>query len=1060
MSFYTFVREPQSEWSDYHEFLYKNTFKKTAKIWSHPKLGPFFRCLRMHAKTNDKGNFMKILARNPFLFAEPPKQRQKTIRRSKKTQTESKKPQTEEKKIENPEIENNSKEARVRRQTDRTIQQRAIRQRAIRLAIIANEKKRIQAKIANLQDSLDIEDTPEAKTESSDTNSFREETKVQEETKVPPPLDQISNMDLKQKRVELKRFQELQVKRFQEFQKLDKSKIREILTELHDLHEEHVDLICSIERVKFIYDTQQKDNAPFVSANTTTYSEREARVEQMKQLENKSNLFLEIIDGDLFEDDYWKLFKYCNTLQLRREQIAEERKVLLRDDAIVSTMHDELYYVMRHDWSKTYGKPKTVDDLRNYIKFEIAQEELALCVEQTKMKFLQSPENSRMTEHFSTYFAMTIDSIEGHEDYLMSKITPDVRLDHIQEHLDTLIRVLDKDNNFLNDILEMSGHKTKKLQESYHQLLDNKAIVYFERGKELNKDPKDDKNLELNFLDTFFSKFASFLFSSKEGASNKKLAELDEREQQLDDEEMKYTLAGNLGLALDTDSFTKTVKWFRMRRRILQRRIAKEKIKRVLQKHVLQKRVLQKRIAHNTYGEKIEAKRRQKEEKRRQKEEKRRQKEEKRRQKEEADLEKLGTKALEELQEMTPWRVMSEWSPETKNIIRLIFGGIQLQNTVLKTVNECVHASERLEQQRRQSQTLKDAFERDVIRPVQEAYGDQMQADVDAEKQRVQARARAAAEGNDFAKRLNVEKFNSKVAQPMQQARQQAKSDKMQADAEGNAFAKQENARKFNSKVIQPMQQAKSDKMEADAVKARVLSDYEEYKQTQFNNKFQEDVAGSALRRERGINVNMNKCVDFTPFGLATGDGRAYSEANGIRTGGFAIGGECAHNQPPVSETGNGYFSTYFNYVWDGSFLEETLTSMGRLTDPEHRYGYDYFFKNYIQDNQGAKDAELTQEKWNKMSMADKAPHMKEFHRLYPSVGGVTLSAKPSGGGFDVTDQNDRILGEYHGRFDPHSASRLPQNFWQNIEYADGITPLAAQHPVFGGGMQGVQAEK
>ena len=289
---------------------------------------------------------------------------------------------------------------------------------------------------------------------------------------------------------------------------------------------------------------------------------------------------------------------------------------------------------------------------------------------------------------------------------------------------------------------------------------------------------------------------------------------------------------------------------------------------------------------------------------------------------------------------------------------------------------------------------------------------------------------------------------------------QQAKSDKMQADAEGNAFAKQENARKFNSKVAQPMQQAKSDKMEADAVKARVLSNYEEYKQTQFNNKFQEDVAGPTLRLKRSNNVNMNKCTDFTPFGLATGDGRAYTEANGIRTGGFAIGGECAHNQPPVSDTGNGYFSTYFNYVWDGSFLEETLTSMGIFTDREHRYGYDYFFKNYIQDNPGAKAAELTQEKWNKMSMADKAPHMKEFHRLYPSVGGVTLSAKPSGGGFDVTDQNGRILGEYHGVFHPHSASRLPQNFWQNIEYADGIKPLAAQHPVFGGGMQGFQAEK
>ena len=131
---------------------------------------------------------------------------------------------------------------------------------------------------------------------------------------------------------------------------------------------------------------------------------------------------------------------------------------------------------------------------------------------------------------------------------------------------------------------------------------------------------------------------------------------------------------------------------------------------------------------------------------------------------------------------MTPWRVMSEWSPGTKNIIRLIFGGIQLQNTVLKTVNECVHASERLEQQRRQSQTFKDAFERDVIRPVQEAYGDQMQADVDAEKQRqqnsrarVQAKLDTAAQGGTSTKAQ--QDIDNTIRVQAKHARLQAKLD-------------------------------------------------------------------------------------------------------------------------------------------------------------------------------------------------------------------------------------------------------------------------------------------
>ena len=921
---------------------------------------------------------MKILARNPFLFAEPGKgqnQRQKK-----------------------PQIKPQERQKKPQKMTPVTPEDMVQRQRDIEIEILKGRikarkaKKAAEAKeAARKAKEASKEKNPEAKTESSDTKSFQNETKVPETPPLDPPLDQILSTGLKR---HAERQKTVVLKRFQEFKQLNYRTIREILTELHDLHEEHVDLICSIERVKFMYDTQQKDEAPFASTTTKTYSEREARVEQMKQLEKPSNLFLQMLDGDLSEDEYRQLFLYCNTLQSRREQIIEERKVLLRDDAVVSATRDELYYVMRHGWSKTFGKPSTVADVKKYIKFEISQEELALCVEQTKMKFLQSQqeETSTIPEHFSSYFAMNIDSMTGHEDYLLSKITPDVRLDHIQEHLDTLRRVLEKDD--VQQILDKNAGDQKR----YEQLLDKKAVVYFEQGRELSKG----QDIELNFLARAFIKvLPSFLFSAEESSNNKKLDALNAREQQLDDEEMEYTLAGNLGLASsDRYSFTKTVEWFRMRRRILQRGIVQNKIKHVLQRH--------------TAPTSDHAKKR----------------EEKKRKKEEAILSELGTEALKELQQMTPWYVDHGWSPRTKNVIRLIFGGIQVGNTVINTVNECVHAAARLEEQRRQSQTLTDAFERELTENTKRWN----EEDSAANRARVQAKKDAAAQGGTSAEaQTDIENTRRHQAH---RARVQAKKD---AAAQGGTSAEA---------------QTDIDRQRQHNEDLWVQTQVDEAKTAQFKNDFQADVAEPTLRSKRANNIHLSKCADFTPFGLVTGDGRMVNEANGFRTeGGFAVDGECAVPHPPASDTGGGFISTYANYILDGEWFDDTANGMLRLSDPNHRYGYDYFFKNYIQENPNALDAKLTQEQWNGMSMADKAPYMQEFHRLYPSIGGVSVSAKPSGGGFHVTDQNGRIIGEYNGRIDPHSTSRLPADWWENIKYADGITPLERQHPVYGGGV-------
>ena len=62
-----------------------------------------------------------------------------------------------------------------------------------------------------------------------------------------------------------------------------------------------------------------------------------------------------------------------------------------------------------------------------------------------------------------SYFSMNIDSIEGHEDYLLSKITPIVQLEHIRQHLDTLNRVV-QDKVVMGK--EMTSYMAIKVQET------------------------------------------------------------------------------------------------------------------------------------------------------------------------------------------------------------------------------------------------------------------------------------------------------------------------------------------------------------------------------------------------------------------------------------------------------------------------------------------------------------------------------------------------------------------------------------------------------------------
>ena len=70
--------------SMYHEYLYRNTFYPSEAVWNHPKLGPLFRCLKIHAQSTDREEFQTMLQQNPFLATEMIKGTTREKKREKK----------------------------------------------------------------------------------------------------------------------------------------------------------------------------------------------------------------------------------------------------------------------------------------------------------------------------------------------------------------------------------------------------------------------------------------------------------------------------------------------------------------------------------------------------------------------------------------------------------------------------------------------------------------------------------------------------------------------------------------------------------------------------------------------------------------------------------------------------------------------------------------------------------------------------------------------------------------------------------------------------------------
>ena len=369
---------------------------------------------------------------------------------------------------------------------------------------------------------------------------------------------------------------------------------------------------------------------------------------------------------------------------------------------------------------------------------------------------------------------------------------------------------------------------------------------------------------------------------------------------------------------------------------------------------------------------------------------------------------------MQEIKQRTPWYVDNAWSSRTKNLIRLISLGSQLVIPIITTVNELILTSQNVESQRREPQTLKDANHNKTNETLKEW--------------------------------ISKSQFEKDVTLPFDKV-MRAKIEKTRVqDMRARKQMKLNNA--IDGRCDRDLQDRIDETRNADVAAA-------DEKKAAFQREFAKNVQMRYHRVKNSIPRPMVSCAEFTVFSVVQGDGSMVTAANGVPVAsGFSTDGRCQHAAPPDIDRSKGFVDTYLNYYAYGDWFTDTVSHMFHLTDETHQYGYDYFFKNYIQEQSEAKAAGLTQKKWNEMSVIEKAPHMKEFHRNHPSVSGLSLSANQSGGGFQVINaSNGDVIGEYKGDYDPYSSNKLPPNWTKDIKYADNVTPLHRQHPISGGGL-------
>ena len=1110
--------------SRYHEYLYRNTFYPSEAVWNHPKLGPLFRCLKIHAQSTDREEFRTMLQQNPFLATEMSKGTARENKRVKKKKTNQQGETTD---------------------TSSTVETKTAATKTAATDRKAKKKKKNKKKKKDNKKKKTIHHLHgETTAEVTETNNL-----VSGETKA-EVTDSPAECTEQKFNQEVQLLEENQVASFKLLLKTDAKHVRETFEGYRQLWALRTTTVCAVERLKLletvhkkIFDDQTQEESNEESKEkidlVVEWEKHERNIRTTIRLLEPPTPLSPIAVENIFMDERNEVFfnllgikqlmlRY-NAIQTVAKQVKKIKAILLSSWGLLQENEEEIYYRIHSAMSNSafvHGKPPNI---QKYIDFEISQQELLLCIQQaavdivnddsSKKKTMLSAEivnliyafdyeknltlvlkyeqkrrkwkdntnnsmyyknllastlrkNNSLIEaqnqaellsnlddktlsgkrkesksrqnklkghlrrarkkfqhfkakmnhpHFSSYFAMNIDSIEGHENYLQSKLTPSIQLEHIQDQIESMKRV--KENgDYLQQLLSKD---TQILKQDYIQIIDDKAILLFKIGQELSKGPERGTG---GLIDSI----TNYLFTAN-GRNDDRISELENQLQELTDNETAFVLAGLSGLrrpvtTVQTPTFHCTIRFL----------------------------ALQRIINNNNYKAFPET------------------------------ITKWGESALQELQEMTPWYVDNSWSHNTKNTIRLMLIGLQVggeANGIYKNIETEQVRKANIQKASEDTARNLQLFEKHVVRPVQTKNSDAMARtarDARTVSRRSAAnRARVQQRLDDATKTTTDPNVQKAIEETERNAANRARvqqrlDDAMKTTTDPNvqkAIEETERNAANRARVQQRLDDAMKTTTDANVQKAieeterkaanrdfglklEQLTAELEFEDTDvvqavefLNSKgssFYNDVINPP-KKPKAIPVPVVSCVDTSLVFFLTdpsSGGTAVNVMNGTPVAeGVQPDGVCAFNAPSKVDTGN-FVSTYFNAIMEGEWLVESFeNSINYLTGNGAARGHDYLFKTYISTLPITKENKVTQEQWNKMSPQEQAPYTDALYTAYPSINGLKI--RVINGQNILEDQAGNALGTYPGTWQPENPrGGLPPKWIDQVEWNKGITPF------------------
>jgi len=1002
MSFSTFVvPDVCAPESCYHAWVYNQIKETNPSVWNHRKLGAVIRCLKKMANAD------LFIAAEPGIKAKATRKK-RVITRKKKGRVIAKK--KEKKRILNAlatvhtlskksDFRAKCKDGTVLRhlkiQLEENEDSKALRQVQLvlrktcsdiaalqiqkvtrgRLARLKLKERRYAQKLnaAITSESLEIVETVETELES--LRMRLTEIELEEQCPIPTTFER-----------------DLQRLRDQFEQPGEMIRIESAVDVAIREYDEHIDVCVAIERLRVrklvgeaLVGGDAVDLSPFEECEKAVRSLRlDADVFRAQALESLKKKDAEAV---------WPL------IHAKNDQVNEDEKHLLQQIfAELEPMYEEIEYAIRgaralEEW--------TSDKMRSFIRFEISQEEISICLQEAatslRVAGAETVEEAIRAHIESDPWTLTsaeLGTLDGHAEQLRSSITGASKLEHSRDHLHVLSELLASDTEIAK-LLEMRAAPISALSQEFSDLLDERAETAFKLGR-IMATRQAKSTVDLGFVTDLFSfvlrPFTGILFDEGRVADDEELEKAIQEAKIGAVAELRFTIAGLSGIRTRS-GFKNTLKFLRSRR-----------------EHGIVVKVEQ------------EA-------------------------------------ALNELKERLPWYSDGRWSPEAAARLQMAFLSTQALGHVAQFGLNYVRAQELANHHAREQNSIERALKaygdserkhQSVKRArvkaraekaMQSSTSDEIDEPIRASEQerwrQAKTRARTKSKLSEAALGSTDATVDKAIRASEQERWRQAKTrarvrSKLSEAARGGTDAsvdkairasqnEQRRQAETRARARSKLSEAVRGSTDASVDKAIRASQNEQRRQAEeaanairTTQEFEKNVIVPVEMQKRAQHIPIVACADLTWFSIGTGQAQLVEGVADVNT--VSVGGQCQSAAPPVGDVGGGFIDTVLRQVWNGQQLTDVGRNMVGFLQTDHRHGYDYFFKNYISKQTEA--TSLTQADWNGMSIVQKEPFVRRFLQNNPTVADISLVQTPEG---NVVLNRGKALGVYTGEFDPTS---------------------------------------